>query len=52
MGQTNVWMDWFKLHNDLQNEIYRRFNAHLHFPFNYVTQGQGIHHKHGKTLFV
>ena len=43
MGQTNVWMDWFKLHHDddLQNEIHRRFNAHLHFPFNYVTRGGG-----------
>ena len=39
MGQTNVWMDWFKLHDDQQNEISRRFNAHLHFPFKYVTQG-------------
>ena len=36
MGQTNVWMDLFKLRDDLQNEIYRRFNAHLHFPFNYI----------------
>ena len=33
-------MDWFKLHDDLQNEIHRRFNAHLHFPFNYVTRGR------------
>ena len=43
MGLTNVWMDWFKLHHDddLQNEIHRRFNAHLHFPFNYVTRGGG-----------
>ena len=52
MGQTIVWMDWFKLHDDLQNKISRRFNTHLHFPFNYVTQGQGIHHKHCKSLFV
>ena len=37
MGQTNVWMDLFKLHDDLQNEIYRRFNARVHFPFNYIT---------------
>ena len=22
MGQTNVWVDWFKLNNDQQNEIY------------------------------
>ena len=52
MGQTYVWMDWFKLHDDLQNEIYRRFNAHLHFPFNYVTmRGWEIHRKHCKTLF-
>ena len=53
-GWYNVWMDWFKLHDDLQNEIHRRFNAHLHFPFNYVTRGGGggIHHKHYKTLFV
>ena len=21
MGQTNEWMDWFKLHDDLKNEI-------------------------------
>ena len=42
MGRTNVWMDWFKLHDDLQNEIHRRFNAHLHFPFNYVTRGAGM----------
>ena len=40
-GWYNVWMDWFKLHDDLQNEIHRRFNAHLHFPFNYVTRGGG-----------
>ena len=44
MGQTNVWMDWFKLHDDLQNEI--------HFPFKYVTQGREIHHKQCKALFV
>ena len=24
-------MDWFKLHDDLQNETYGRFNAYLHF---------------------
>ena len=40
-GWYNVWMDWFKLHDDLQNEIHRRFNAHLHFPFNYVARGEG-----------
>ena len=40
-GWYNVWMDWFKLHDDLQNEIHRRFNAHLHFPFSYVTRGAG-----------
>ena len=49
-------MDWFKLHDDLQNEIHRRFNAHSHFPFNYVARwgggGRGTHHKHYKTLFV
>ena len=38
-GWYNVWMDWFKLHDDLQNEIHRRFNAHLHFPFSYVMLG-------------
>ena len=37
MAQTmrrwyTVWMEWFKLLGDLQNEIHRRFNAHLHFP--------------------
>ena len=48
MGQTNVWMDLFNLHDDLQNEIYRRFNAHLHFPFNYITWGWQIHHKQSK----
>ena len=53
-GWYNVWVDWFKLHNDLQNETHIRFNAHLHFSFNYVTRrgGGGIHHKHYKTLFV
>ena len=40
-GWYNVWMDWFKLHDDLQNKIHRRFNAHLHFPFSYVTRGGG-----------
>ena len=51
-GLYNVWMEWFKLHDDLQNEIYRRFNAHLHFPFNYIAQKGEIHHKRYKTLFV
>ena len=27
MGQTNVWMDWFKLHDGLKD---RRFNANKH----------------------
>ena len=51
-GWYNVWRDWFKLHVDLQNEINRRFNAQLHFPFNYVMRGGEIHHKHYKMLFV
>ena len=40
-GTMNVWIDWFKLYDDLQNEIHRRFNAQLHFPFSYVTRGRG-----------
>ena len=57
-GWYNVWKEWLKLHDDLQNEIHRRFNAHLHCPFNYVTQRGGgggwggIHHKDYRTLFV
>ena len=39
-------------YDDLQNKIHRRFNAHLHFPFNYDTRGGKIDHKHHKTLFV
>ena len=31
---------------------YRRFNLHLHFPFNCITWGREIHHKHCKTLFL
>ena len=48
MGQANVWMNWFKLHDDLQSEIQRRFNAHLHFHLRYARGGGGIHHKHYK----
>ena len=41
-GWYNVWMDsGFKLHDDLQNVIHRRFNAHLHFCFNYNTREGG-----------
>ena len=34
-----------------QNNI-EDVSAHLHFPFNYVTQGREIHHKHCKMLFL
>ena len=33
MGQTNEWMDWFKLHDDLKNEIIQKIYCSFTFSF-------------------
>ena len=40
---------WSAKRNNIKDSLFR---VHLHFPFNYVTQGREMHHKHCKTLFV
>ena len=40
-GWYNVWMDWFKLHDDLQNEIHRIEDLMLIYIFLSITLCEG-----------